>query len=227
MGFLASEAQPTDYKCDIKVLVIDDYPVIRHGICSLLEREQGLKVVGEAGERISGLRMIHATHPNILLLDLDLGNQLKTADFIETVISESPTTQVVVYTAHDRESLLLDSIRYGARAYVLKSSRLERLFEAIRVVAKGGSYLDPSITSLMFNKSGRQDGLRLENSRELTKREREVLTELVSGKRNREIAEALFISERTVKFHIKSMFAKLQVKTRTEIVKVSIERGLV
>jgi DNA-binding NarL/FixJ family response regulator len=227
MGLPVPETQSTGSKIDIRILVIDDFPAIRHGITNLLNRETGMKVVGEAGESASGLSLIQSAHPDILLLDLDLGNQLISADLIETVISESPTTKVVVYTAHDRENLLLESIRSGARAYVLKSSRLERLFEAIRVVANGGSYLDPGMRSLVFNKADRHDALRLENSCKLTKREREVLSELVSGKRNREIAEALFISERTVKFHIKSMFAKLQVKTRTEIVKIAIERGYV
>jgi DNA-binding NarL/FixJ family response regulator len=211
----------------IDIVVIDDYPVIRHGICGLIRMQPGCTVVGDASDLHTGLQLIRAKSPQILLLDLELGKQCNSIDLMGELSKASPKTCIVVYTAHDRENFVLKAIRCGACGYVLKSSNLERLLEAIRVVANGGSYLDPSITSIVMNKVGLQAVRGLSDSPELTKRELEVLGELVSGKRNREIADGLFISERTVKFHIKSMFGKLKARTRTEVVNIAIKKGFV
>ncbi|MGD8931224.1 MAG: response regulator transcription factor [Chromatiales bacterium] len=221
------DALPADDGNPIEIIVIDDYPVIRHGICSLIGMQRGFEVVGDGSDIHSGLPLIRAKKPHILLLDLELGKQCNSIDLMAELRIASPNTCIVVYTAHDRENLVLKAIRCGARAYVLKSSYVERLFEAIRVVASGGSYLDPGITSFVMNKVGLQVGQASSYGEELTKRELEVLGELVSGKRNREIADGLFISERTVKFHIKSMFGKLKAKTRTEVVNIAIKKGFV
>ena len=223
----AQDSVCADDSRSIEIVVVDDFPVVRHGICDLLASQQGFKVVGDAEDGIDGLRMTKATQPDILLLDLELNAQQYSYDFISKIVSGYPTTKVVVYTGYYSENLVLEAIRCGASAYVIKSSHLDRLYEAIRAVAGGGSYLDPGITSLVIGKIGRRQDRRTPNSRELTKREREVLEELVSGKRNREIAENLFISERTVKYHIKSMFAKLHAKSRTEVVKIAIRNGFV
>jgi two-component system response regulator DegU len=217
-----------DHSKSIEIVIIDDYPVIRHGIVSLMGLERGFTVVGDAPDAHTGLQLIRAKSPHILLLDLGLGERgINSMDMMAEVLDRSPETRIVVYTAHDRENTVLEAFRSGARAYVVKSSQVERLFDAIRVVANGGCYLDPSITSMVMNKVGWRVEHRSPNSQELTKRELEVLGELVSGKRNREIAEGLFISERTVKFHIKSMFGKLKARTRTEVVKIAIKNGFV
>jgi DNA-binding NarL/FixJ family response regulator len=223
---LLAECQ-TDYNRPIEIVVIDDYPVIREGICSLFHSKPGFKVVADAPDLRSGLVAVKAKSPQVLLLDLELGGQDDSMGFITDLLTECPRTRIIVYTAHDRQNLVLEAIRSGASGYVIKSSRLERLFEAIRVVANGGSYLDPSITSLVMSRVGGIEERRAQHVQELTKRERQVLDELVSGKRNREIAQDLFISERTVKYHIRSMFAKLQAKTRTEVVRIALQKGLV
>ena len=212
----AQDSVCADDSRSIEIVVVDDFPVVRHGICDLLASQQGFKVVGDAEDGIDGLRMTKATQPDILLLDLELNAQQYSYDFISKIVSGYPTTKVVVYTGYYSENLVLEAIRCGASAYVIKSSHLDRLYEAIRAVAGGGSYLDPGITSLVIGKIGRRQDRRTPNSREL-----------VSGKRNREIAENLFISERTVKYHIKSMFAKLHAKSRTEVVKIAIRNGFV
>ena len=217
---------PADDK-PIEIIIIDDYPVIRHGIASLIGMERGFTVVGDAPDCRAGLQLIRAKFPHIPLLDLELGEKWSCQEVMAEVHKWSPETRIVVYTAHDKENLVLETIRCGARAYVMKSSRVERLFEAIRVVAGGGSYLDPGITPLVMNKVGWRVEQRSPGSQELTRRELEVLGELVSGKRNREIAQGLFISERTVKFHINSMFGKLKAKTRTEVVRIAIKKGFV
>jgi len=229
MGIFVSDEQASSLvdSDPVEIVIIDDYPVIRHGIANLLAMEQGFSVVGDAPDGHTGLQLVRAMSPHILILDLELGEKWSCNEMMAEVRKWSPETRIVVYTAHDRENLVLETIRGGACAYVMKSSRVERLFEAIRVAASGGSYLDPDITPLVMNKVGWRAEQRSPNNQELTKRELDVLGELVSGKRNREIAQGLFISERTVKFHIKSVFGKLKAKTRTEVVRIAIKKGFV
>ena len=211
----------------IAVAVVDDHPVVRFGICHVVDGQPDLNVIGDADDSKAALLLVEEKSPDVLLLDLELECQQCSFGLIAKVAQEYPQTKVVIYTSHDAENRVMEAIRSGASAYVIKSSRPERLCEAIRVVADGGTYLDPAIASLVVGRVGRRRERRATNSRELTRRERDVLRGLASGKRNREIAAELFISERTVKFHIKSMFTKMQAKSRTEIVKIAIENGFV
>lgn len=210
----------------ITILVVDDHPVVRYGICNLVGAQPDFHVVGEAEDESTALQLMEEKCPDVLLLDLELGTQESSSGLIARVIQENPHSRVVIYTAHDSENRVMEAIRSGASAYVVKSSRIELLYDAIRVVTGGGSYLDPCIASLVMGRVGRRHERRAANSRDLTSREQQVLRGLASGMRNQEIAESLFISEHTVKYHIKSMFSKMQAKSRTEVVKIAIDNGI-
>jgi DNA-binding NarL/FixJ family response regulator len=134
---------------------------------------------------------------------------------------------VLVYTAENGGSYVLEAVRNGARGYVVKTQRPERVYEAMRVVADGGFYLDPAVTSLVMTRMGRLVNFSGNFDETLSNREQAVLDRLVAGKRNGQIAGELFISERTVKFHVNSLFRKLRAKSRTDVVRIALQQGLV
>lgn len=211
---------------NIKVLVADDHSVLRCGICGLIDAQPDLTVVGAAADRLQAYQILVERCPDIVLLDLELGGQ-SSYEFIQDVVRREAGSQVVVYTDVADEYRVIEAIRSGARGYVIKSARPERVYEAIRTVGDGGSYLDPAVASRVMGRIGRLQERRQNQSRELTEREREVLGGLAAGKRNREIADQLYISERTVKYHVKSMFRKFRASNRTQVVRIALERGLI
>ena len=210
----------------IAVLVVDDHPVVRLGVSMLLDQATGIKVVGEASSCAQGFDMAQKLQPDIIVGDMMLedGNA---CDLMHRMQTEGIGGQVIVYTAHAGEVKVLNALRSGASGYIIKGSKPERLLDAIHTVARGGSYLDPAIASRVIGRVGRTQERRAAHSRELTERESSVLTALVQGKRNKDIAGDLFITERTVKYHINGLFTKLRVKNRTQAVRVAIEEGLV
>ena len=136
--------------------------------------------------------------------------------------------QILVYTAHAGEAQVLETLlRTGASGYLIKGSTPQRLIDAIHTVAGGGSYLDPAIASQVMGRVGRTQERRSAHGRELTERETTVLNALVQGKRNKDIAGELFITERTVKYHVNALFTKLRVQNRTQAVRAAVEQGLV
>lgn len=210
----------------IKVLVADDHPVLRCGICGLIDAQPDLSVVGAVADSLQAYQILDERRPDILLLDLELGGQ-SSYQLIQDVVRREAGSQVVVYTDVADEYRVIEAIRSGARGYVIKSVRPERVYEAIRNVGDGGSYLDPAVASRVMGRIGRLQERRQNHSRELTEREREVLSGLAAGKRNREIATELYISERTVKYHVKSMFRKLRASNRTQVVRIALQYGLI
>jgi len=210
----------------VSVLVVDDHPVVRMGVSMVLAKESGLKVVGEASSCAEGWDMLRRLRPDIVLGDLMLGDG-NVCDLMQKMQAEGIGGQVIVYTAHSGEAKVLAALRAGASGYIIKSSTPQRLLDAIRTVARGGSYLDPTIASHVIGRVGGVQERRSAHGRELTDREATVLSALVEGKRNKDIAGELFITERTVKYHIHGLFTKLQVKNRTEAVRTALEHGLV
>jgi DNA-binding NarL/FixJ family response regulator len=210
----------------VSVLVVDDHPVVRLGVSMMLAQESGLRVVGEASGCAQAWDMLLGLRPDVVLVDLMLedGNA---CDIMEKMQAGSIAGQVLVYTAHAGEAQVLETLRAGASGYIIKGSTPQRLIDAIHTVARGDSYLDPAIASQVMGRLGRANERRAPHSRELTPRETTVLNALVLGKRNKDIAGELFISERTVKYHIKGLFTKLRVRNRTQAVRVAVEQGLI
>jgi DNA-binding NarL/FixJ family response regulator len=218
----ASEAE----KATVSVLVVDDHPVVRMGVSMAIGPESGLKVIGEASSCAEAKDMLIRLRPDVVLMDLILedGNA---CELMSTVQRGEFAGKIIVYTAHASEARVREALRAGASGYVIKGSTPERLIDAIHTVARGGSYLDPAIASQVMGRMGRANERRAPHSRELTERETTVLRALALGKRNKDIARELFITERTVKYHVNGLFTKLRVKNRTQAVRAAIDQGLI
>jgi DNA-binding NarL/FixJ family response regulator len=209
----------------IRILIVDDHPVVREGLAGMISTQADMDVVGEAGNGLEGVKLAHSLAPDLILMDLQMPN-LDGAAAIRQIRKEMPECRILVLTAFDTDERILHSIEAGAQGYLLKGAPRDDLFRAIRVVAEGGSLLQPSVAAKLLSRVGQM--LKQEEQIEhLTDREMEVLRLLVRGNRNKEIAEALIISERTVKFHVGVIFQKLSVSNRAEAVSKAIQTGLV
>ena len=210
----------------LSVLVVDDHPVVRMGVSMMLAAESGLRVVGEASSCAEGWRMLLKLRPDVVLVDLMLEDGTA-CDLMQKLQAKGLAAQILVYSAHTAEAKVLETLRAGASGYIIKGSAQQRLIDAIHTVAGGDSYLDPAIASQVMGRLGRTQERRSPHSRELTERESTVLEALVQGKRNKDIAGELFITERTVKYHVNALFSKLRVQNRTQAVRAAFEQGLV
>ena len=203
----------------IKVLIVEDHPIVREGVTSVLKREADIDVVGAADSIGEGLRLAARLHPDVVLLDLKLPD----ADARDGVASFARENRgIVVFTAYDTDDDVFRAIRGGARGYLLKGSPAAEIADAIRQVHAGESYLSPRIAAKLVDgvtRPPRRTGL-------LSARERGVLRLVAAGLSNRQIAGTLEISERTVKFHVTAIFNKLGADNRAQAVAIAAERGL-
>lgn len=203
----------------IKVLIVEDHPIVREGVTAVLERERDIDVVGAADTINEGLRFAAKLRPDVILLDLKLPD----AGALDGVASFARENRsIVVFTAYDADDDVFRAIRAGARGYLLKGSPAAEIARAIRQVHSGESYLSPRIAAKLVKgvtRPGGRTGL-------LSARERGVLRLVAAGLSNRHIAEALSISERTVKFHVTAIFNKLGAENRAQAVALAAERGL-
>lgn len=213
-------------KKTISIMVVDDHPVVRFGVVSLLSLHPDIKVIGEAGSCADMCVLLEHKRPEVLLLDLDLGDVCGPG-VLEKVREKYPNQKVIIYSSYGTEACVTDTVRIGIHGYVLKGSSIEKLREAIRVVAQGELYMDPVLTCMVMAYTRRQPKNARSNWGELTSRERSVIHLVASGKRNKEIAKELYISQRTVRYHISSMFKKLRVSNRTELSNVANSKGLI
>jgi NarL family two-component system response regulator LiaR len=213
-----------DPKRSVRILVVDDHVVTRLGVVSLLEEQPEFEVVGEAGSCRECREKAAALKPDLVILDLEMGD-CGGVEAIEQLEEAAPEARVVIFTAHVNHRLVSEVIGTGALGYVPKSASPRHLVDAVRTVCAGGAYLEPSVSSLVIGKLSRRNGRTSQT--ELSVRESSVLRLLAEGKRNKEIADALFITERTVKFHVSALMQKLDAGNRTEAVNIAREAGLV
>ncbi len=206
----------------IRILVADDHPMLREGLTAVLATQPDFEVIGEAADGSEVVRLAKALRPDVILLDLEMP-AVDGVAALERLRDAGSDARTIVFTAYDTDERILGSIRAGARGYLLKGASRAEIFEAIRTVQSGGSLLGPAVTSRLLERIEHDDA----QPDDLTPRELEVLTLLAHGLKNAEIADELFISERTVKFHVSSILAKLGAGTRTEAARIAARRGLV
>jgi DNA-binding NarL/FixJ family response regulator len=203
----------------IRILVADDHPVVREGLIAMLGTQPDLEVIGEAGSGPEVVRTALELRPDVVLLDLELPG-FDGVEVIRQVRAEAPAVRIVVLTAFDRDEQIVSAIRTGAEGYLLKGAPRDEVFRAIRVVHAGGSLIEPVVASKLIRQVR-------EVPDALTPRETEVLELLAQGASNKKIAQTLFVSERTIKFHVSSILAKLNASNRTEAAALARERGLI
>jgi DNA-binding NarL/FixJ family response regulator len=210
----------------IRLLVADDHPVVRDGLVAMLSTQPDLVVVGEAATGAEAVERAAALAPDVILLDLEMPG-MDGVEALRQIRAARPDAPVIVFTAFDTDERIMSAVRAGAQGYLLKGAPRDELFKAIRVVSEGGSLLQPVVASKLLQHMSQQATERETSADSLTEREMEVLKLLAQGKTNKEIAAALVISERTVKFHVGSILSKLGAGNRTEAVTIAAQRGLV
>jgi DNA-binding NarL/FixJ family response regulator len=203
----------------IRVLVVDDHPVVRGGLVGWLDQQPDLEVVGEAGDGLEALARVAETRPDVVLMDLRMP-RMDGVTAIERLAAAHPAVRVLVLTTYDTDADIVRAVEAGATGYLLKDAPLPQLAEAVRAAARGETVLAPPVAARLVSR------LRAPAPEAPTPRELEVLAGVARGLTNAEIGRELFIGEATVKTHLLRVFAKLGVDDRTRAVMVAVERGL-
>jgi two-component system NarL family response regulator len=201
----------------IGIMLVDDHPAFRKGIAALIDSEPGLKVVAETGDGREAVELFRRTQPDVVLMDLRLPG-MGGVEATMAIRKEFPDARIIVLTTFDTDEDIYRAIQSGAKSYVLKDTPDDELAVTIRAVHAGEEKLPSRVARRLAERQQRAD---------LSHREMDVLQLLIKGRSNKEISSALFISEDTVKAHLKTLFAKLQVRDRTEAAISAIRHGIV
>jgi DNA-binding NarL/FixJ family response regulator len=205
----------------IRVVLADDHVFVRDGIKSLLENEANIEVVGEATDGLEALKMVESCTPDLLILDIRMPN-LTGIEVVEKLRSQNNLVKIVMLSMHESEEYVLKSIKAGADGYLLKGSSKDEFLKALHTVSNGGKYFSGDISSILIGQLTHPAAIQetkptQEDELMITKREKEILKLLLSGKGNKEIAEALDISKRTAEVHRFNLMKKLKVKNLMEL----------
>ncbi|HEX9495667.1 MAG TPA: response regulator transcription factor [Candidatus Limnocylindria bacterium] len=220
----------------IRIIIADDHDLVRSGLRAILETEPGFSIVAEAGDGHDALAKAQELLPDIVLMDIKMGDW-DGVTATRRIRNSVPSTRVIVLTNHDEDELVFASIRAGASGYLLKEVSASHLANAIRTVADGFSLIYPSVARRVLDEFGRMKDGGAQGAApggeesdlaygDLTPREREVLKLVAAGQSNKEIATSLGITDRTVKTHISNIFSKLELDDRTQAAIYAHKRGL-
>ena len=214
----------------IRVVLADDHVFVRDGIKSLLENEANIEVVGEAIDGADALEVVAASKPDLLIVDIRMPN-LTGIEVVEKLRGENNNVKIIMLSMHKSEEYVLKSIKAGADGYLLKGSSKEEFLKALHTVAAGGKYFSGDISSILISQltnssTSLEPKQSLADEMMITKREKEILALLLSGKGNKEIAEALDISKRTAEVHRFNLMKKLKVKNLMELSNKATEYSL-
>jgi len=212
----------------IKLAVVDDHAVVRSGLMMLLNTKDDMNVIGEASEGDEAIEMALEKRPDVILMDLNMPHGKDGLTATKEIKEKLPEAAILILTMHDDEEYLFQAIHAGASGYILKSAPHEELMTAIRTVASGDAYLYPSATKRLMGEY--LDQLRSGSVKErpdlLSDREKEIVSLVAMGYSNKEIAEQLIISVKTVETHKSHVMEKLGFKSRPELVKYAMKKGL-
>jgi DNA-binding NarL/FixJ family response regulator len=208
----------------IRVLIADDHGIVRSGLRMLLERHNDLEVIGEAGDGVEALELSQAEHPDVAVLDVSMP-RMTGLQAARAIRAHTPDTRVLLLSMHDDERYFLEGLEAGAAGYVLKRAADTDLIDAVRTVAAGRTFLSDDAQRALMDEW--LEGGRAEPEDPLTPRELEVVKLIAEAFTNRQIAETLTLSEKTVESHRANLLAKLGMRDRVELVRYAIRRGLV
>ncbi|MFQ5718051.1 MAG: response regulator [Acidobacteriota bacterium] len=218
----------TQNESPIRVFIADDHTLFRQGVRRLLEDTEIAEVIGEAADGADAVRKVVECSPDVVLMDISMPH-LNGIEATRQILKKTPEQRILILTMHDNEKYIGQILRAGAAGYLLKDTPSNDFLSAIKAVHRGDSYLSPSVSRKILDglfqdreSRGRRTGVDL-----LTPREREILTLLAEGKSNREIAELLFISPKTVDVHRTNIMKKLDIHSIVQLVKYAIHQGLV
>ena len=200
----------------IRVLVVDDHPVVREGLAAIIGTQGDMRVVGEAGGGEEALAAFQRERPDVTLLDLRLPGA-SGIDVAAQLHAQWPEARIIMFTSYAREEEIYEALRAGAWSYIRKGAARSELLQAIRAVHAGQRYISPEIGRRLADHVTHDD---------LSPREREVLQQMLEGGSNKDIAATLSISEHTVNVHVKNILSKLGVSGRTEAVTVALRKGI-
>ncbi|MFC4802397.1 response regulator [Neobacillus sp. GCM10023253] len=215
----------------IKLMLVDDHAVLRDGLKNILEMETDIEVIAEAINGNDAIEKVKETMPDVILMDINIPekNGIEATSIIKKMY---PSIKILILTMFDHDEYFMSAIREGADGYLLKDAPSQHVVDAIRAVANGQSVIHPSMTKKFlgfFQPPAKPEPAEEEKSADstLTEREKDVLLCLVKGMNNKEIAQTLFISDKTVKIHVSNIFKKLGVKSRSQVVIYAVQNQLV
>ena len=216
-------------KGKIRVLVADDHTIVRKGLCALLDGDKEIEVVGEAENGREAIKKVEQVQPDIILMDITMPglNGLETTRQLK---KRHPKIKILILTMHDNEEYIFETLRAGASGYLVKRTAPDELISAIHAINRGGSFLSPSISKRVIEgyiRVGQSEQEEDEAFIKLTDREREVLQLIAEGRVNREIAELLHISIKTVETHRSHIMKKLNIRNIAELTRYAIRKGLI
>jgi DNA-binding NarL/FixJ family response regulator len=214
----------------IRVLLADDQALVREGFRALIDREEDMSVIGEAGDGAMAVRLALEHHPDVVLMDIRMpgtdGLQATAA-----LLARAPDTKVLILTTFDQDDYVYQALRAGASGFLLKDVRQAQLIDGIRTVATGDALLAPAVTRRLIQSFCRRPPPAISDPaspiRTLTDRERAILQLIATGMSNTEIADRLFLSESTIKTHVGRIFAKIQARDRVQAVVIAYETRLI
>ena len=209
----------------IRIMIADDHSMVREGLKQLVELEDDIIVVAQAGNGNETIEKIIEYNPDVVLLDINMPekNGLEVLTYLK---QNDINANIIILTIHNEVEYLYKAVEIGVKGYVLKDSESDVLIRAIRSVYEGETYIQPNMASLLFKKMNNDDSGAVHNTR-LTKREVEVLKLITEGLLNKEIAHRLCISEKTVKNHVSNIFKKIEVSDRTQAAVFAIKNAIV
>jgi two-component system response regulator DegU len=216
-------------KTKIKLFIVDDHPVLREGLKTVLELNDDFTVVGEADSGFRACELVPLTNPDVVIMDIRM-EKMDGIKASRNIKLRYPGTRILLLTMHDDENYILEALEIGVEGYILKMSEMEKVINAIKIICEDDTYYDPKITQSVSNKSkdlarnNQTENILQKNN--LTAREIEVIDCIVNGLSSKQIAEKLFISPFTVYNHRRNIFQKLKINRSSELISFAINSGL-